>query len=349
MRKRIVGCSSVRGTLLDQVHYPHPFEPGVTVVRLLSNKKVKLNETVAKNDAAFGGLGREGGYLLPGAKVGFPYTGREASGHSRFVGVNAVTGVSTAVKIDPETPYDPEQSVSKQYTYLIDYPNLILAAGKVPPIAVTVTLDREARKISCVQAADTTLGTNRNPDDVGYCVLYDPTSKTCIVQRLRVRSEEGATSTAIPANVHLDTLFAYVFTARANGKPTSDSECKLQGDSNLVAINCIAKDMKLKFPLAGAIDKLNAAVDMELARRATERERLREAEEEKREEEKARRIASGENAAVAAEERDALLDSILDDVSGVEDAPGEHARQFDERMQVLADTIFTLKKKHEGG
>lgn len=341
MKEKFYGVAERRGTFGDKVSYPHSFLQGVMIGRKLSTKPVKLKENVAESDAAFGGLGKEGGFLLPATKIGFPRESGRCSSHSYFVELNTLNDVAKAVKIDPDAPYDPNVKVMKQYTCVIDYPRLTFAEGNVPPIKVTATLDKENNKILCTQEADTIGGTSRDANDIGWCVVYDPTNKLCVVEKLRERSESGSTSITMPAGTDFETLLVYAFTTRAKGKPTSNSECIIKGNTNLVAIARIADAMKVKLPLTSAADKLNAIVDSELARLDALRAADRERDKAERAEVKAKKAAA--NASTASDS----LDDLLGDLLALDSTPEEPAPRFAERVEILAALILTLKKKHE--
>ena len=334
MKKRLSGCTYASGSFDDQVFYPHPFERLTMITRAKTNKKSLLVENVAENDAAFGGLGREGGYLLPASRAGFPDNGKEACGHAKFVGFNSVAGVATAVKIDPTKEYNPKVKVNLQYTYLVDYQKMILATGNLPGITVTATLDEEGSSVMFTKEKDSLLGSDRLPDDFARGVLYDPTSHFCSVTKLRDRSEEGSTSVSLPEGVNLDTLFAYAFTCRVKGKKTSNSVCILEGDSNRVAVSRMVKDMKLRISVNKSLDKLNALVDQELEARAAARGKERE--------EAAKAVMS-----TPASERNRQLDDLLDDLC--EDTPGEEAEMtpFAERMHVYGELLGELKQRQK--
>lgn len=347
MKEKFYGCSSMRGTRGDRVYYPHQFEPRTIVSRKLSEKKRKLDEKVAMNDFAFGGLGSEGGYLLPATRLGFPPTGRaEAFGHSRFVGINALASVSTAVKIDPSKDYDPDKKLELQFTCLIDYPNLILAQGKVPPITVTATLNKEARKVMYEQEADTVGDTNHKRDDFAYGVMYDPMSKTCIVTRLRDRSESGSTSEALPAAVDLTTVVIYAFTCRATGKPTSNSTCLLHDPTSKVAVARIAKDMGLEVDLDKSVDKFNTLVDKEIERRDAAWEKKQQEELEARQKMLAENPTAELVAEDEAEEEEELLDELFADSSETASVREARAALFAERMEILGKKIYALKRRY---
>lgn len=335
MRKRFYGVAEARGTFGDQVTYPHPFLQGVMISRALSLKPVKLKENVAEHDAAFGGLGQEGGYLLSATRVGFPHESGRCSGHSYFMKLNAKKKVAKAVKKDPDTPYNPDADVMDQYECVIDYPRLVLAKGNLPPIKVEVTLDEENSKVLCTQEADVEGGTSRGANDVGYCVVYDPTNHACIVEKLRRRSESGSTLVALPVGTDYETLVAYVFTTTDKGKPTSNSECKITGNTNLVAIARVGKAMNVGLPLTGVADKINAIVDSEMARLdaayAEEHERAR---------------ANAAEVKAEGAAGDGITD-VLGDLLTIATTPENSTPRFAERVEILADVLLSIKRGYE--
>lgn len=344
MKEKFYGCASMRGTHGDKVYYPHQFEVRTIVSRSLSDKKKKLDENVAMNDVAFGGLGSEGGYLLPATRLGFPPTGKaEVFGHSRFVGVNALARVATAVKIDPTKAYDPKVKLELQFTCLIDYPSLILAQGKVPPIPVTATLNEETRKVICEQEGEELTGSDRLADDYAQAVVYDPMSKTCIVTRLRDRSESGSTSIALPAGVDLGAVVVYAFTCRAGGKPTSNSACLLHDPTNKVAVARIAKDMELEVDLDKSVDKFNILVDKEIGRRNAAWEKKKQEELEARQ----KMLAGNPAAEDDADDEEKLLDELFADSVETASAREARAAMFAERMEILGKKIHALKRRHD--
>jgi len=219
-------------------------------------------------------------------------------------------------------------------------------APNVPPITVTATLNKETRKVMYEQEADTVGDTNHKRNDFAYGVMYDPTSKTCIVTRLRDRSESGSTSEALPAAVDLTTVVIYAFTCCATGKPTSNSTCLLHDPTSKVAVARIAKDMGLEVDLDKSVDKFNTLVDKEIKRRDAAWEKKQQEELEARQKMLAENPTAELVAEDEAEEEEKLLDELFADSSETASVRETRAALFAERMEILGKKIYALKRRY---
>lgn len=235
----------------------------------------ELTEEVAMSDIAFGGLGKEGGALMDALVIGFPPDANKKGGIMHFVKYNKKAGVSTAVKIDPTKPYDPKKPANTQFTYSIDYTNMIIARGNIPPIAVTAELDKESKKVLFEQIEDPFSGGNRQADDVAYGVIYDPVAMECIVEELKERSASGSSVAILPNYFNMDALAVYAFTVPMTGKRVSNSRCLLYDKEANLSLKA-----RMAAPLA-EIEKQNRKKEEKKMLKAAERARKEKAAEEK--------------------------------------------------------------------
>lgn len=142
--------------------------------------------------------------MSPACEVGFPRRKRRWSPENAFVSCNK--DICSVV----------------EGTVEVDYGRLVCSKGRLQLPDASATLNAESGKIIFSQTG-MEVDSNCYPDDRVYGVLLEKEQKLCRLVALRERGESGSTSVTIPGTWKAESVEAYAFAVRADGKMASDT------------------------------------------------------------------------------------------------------------------------------
>ncbi|WP_099291990.1 DUF6266 family protein [Butyricimonas sp. Marseille-P3923] len=105
---------------------------------------------------------------------------------------------------------------------VVDYERLKCSKGRLMLPEVTATLDVETGKVMFSQT-EMEVDSDCYLDDRVYGVLLEKEQKLCRLVALRDRGESGSTSASIPRTWKVESVEAYAFAVRADGKMASNT------------------------------------------------------------------------------------------------------------------------------
>ncbi|WP_018339369.1 hypothetical protein [Butyricimonas synergistica] len=212
----------IRGKYGNVIGYVRP--DGKNCCRSTSLKRKSGGEPQKRQSMAFGTVAGRKQWMMVVIRLGFPGGNGYGKGFNGFTGANVKSAV-VVEKIDPEKPVSNRKKAEKEFSGVIDYGKLRVAAGQLVSPMVDVEVDAGNRKVVFTHEGMPVESVDCFSDDKVYGVMLSVPKRRCRLQELGTRGESFVASMDFPGKADADGLFVYVFAVRADGKDTSDSIC----------------------------------------------------------------------------------------------------------------------------
>lgn len=181
-------------------------------------------ESQKQQSVAFGTVMREGKWLRPVIRLGFPGGNGYPKGANGFSSANVPNAVAVE-RITPGKPIRPREKAAREFRGVIDYGKLRVAAGTLVTPTLTIEVDEEARVVAFQHQGFPLNAIGRLLDDKIYGVLYSIPDHRCRLVELSVRGEAFNVKVDFPEDAQAAGLVVYVFATTATGMDASDSVC----------------------------------------------------------------------------------------------------------------------------
>lgn len=181
-------------------------------------------ESQKQQSVAFGTVVREGRWLRPAIRLGFPGDNGYPKGANGFSSVN-VPGAVTVERINPDKLIRRRKKAVREFRGVIDYDKLRVAAGALVTPILTIEVDEENRAVAFEHQKFPLNTIGRLLDDKIFGVLFYPLNHRCRVVELGVRGETFNVKVNFPEEAQVAGLVVYVFATTATGKDASNSVC----------------------------------------------------------------------------------------------------------------------------
>lgn len=181
-------------------------------------------ESQKQQSVAFGTVVREGRWLRPVIRLGFPGDNGYPKGANGFSSTNVPDAV-TVERINPDKPIRQHKKAVREFRGVIDYDKLRVAAGALITPTLTIEVDEENRTVAFEHQEFPLNTIGRLLDDKIYGVLFYPPNHRCRVVELGARGETFNVKVSFPEDAQAAGLVVYVFATTVDGKDASDSAC----------------------------------------------------------------------------------------------------------------------------